>query len=47
MFYLTERSLEDRLRLFEVILVRYLHLLAHHPDFDVSGSEEGLPALAK
>ncbi|PVF91902.1 hypothetical protein CPB86DRAFT_777592 [Serendipita vermifera] len=40
-------SPKDRLRLFEIILVRYLHLLAHHPDFDVSESEEGLPALAK
>ncbi|KAG8829342.1 hypothetical protein FRC17_006732 [Serendipita sp. 399] len=40
-------SPKQRLMFFDVIFVRYLHLLAHHPDFDASANEEGLPALAK
>ncbi|KAG8757054.1 hypothetical protein FRC14_002423 [Serendipita sp. 396] len=38
---------KQRLIFFDIIFVRYLHLLAHHPDFEVSENEEGLPALAK
>lgn len=38
---------EQRLQSFEIFFVRFLHLLAHHPDYDDSESEEGLPALAK
>jgi sister chromatid cohesion protein PDS5 len=37
--------LELRLDSFEMIFIRVLHLLAHHPDFAVT--EESLPDIAK
>lgn len=36
---------EIRLDNFEMIFLRLLHLLAHHPDFSIS--DEGLPDMAK
>lgn len=38
-------TVELRLESFEMIFIRVLHLLAHHPDFAVT--EEALPDIAK
>ena len=42
---LTMRPTEQRLEHFEMNFIRFLHLLAHHPDFQLT--EEAMPDIAK